>query len=506
MGNRISDRWPVIVGVGEVTDRTTDPAFAKEPLTLIEEAARSAAIDSGRELLAEPTLLRVINVMSWSYRDLPSAVCERLSISPRRKIYGQIGGETPVSHLHEAARAIVAGDAEVALVCGAEAFSSVRVADRAGLSLSWLPQEANPTPITRLTDVLSPLAVLHGLDRPSAIYPLYENACQHFWGQSPEEGRAESAALWSSLSRVAATNPHAWLKREYSAQEIATPSRSNRLVAWPYTKLMVAQPNVNQGCAIIVTSYGRARAAGIPERRMVFVRGGAGACEPRDILARDHYHGASSMDAVLCAARKLLESENERFDLIELYSCFPTVPKMARRALGLQGDHPVTVAGGLTFFGAPLSNYMGHATVAMVRQIRSGKGHVGLLYGQGEVVTKHHSVVLSSSPVRDLGLDTAENDGAQRQADSSRGPLPPIDASYSGPAHIETTTVLYDRDGEPEFGVVVARTPSGARLLARSPKHDHEAIARLTSLDQSAVGLRGAVKQPSSGVAEWHMT
>src|SRR5437870_3038867 len=119
MGNRISDNWPVIVGVGEVIDRPTDPLLAKEPLHLIEEAVRIAATDSGGHFLADTSLIRVVNVMSWSYRDLPSAISERLSISPKTKIYGQIGGETPVAHLHEAARAIGAGNAEVVLVCGA---------------------------------------------------------------------------------------------------------------------------------------------------------------------------------------------------------------------------------------------------------------------------------------------------------------------------------------------------------------------------------------------------
>ena len=53
-----------------------------------------------------------------------------------------------------------------------------------------------------------------------------------------------------------------------------------------------------------------------------------------------------------------------------------------------------TVTGGLTFFGAPLNTYMTHAACAMVRELRDG-GKLGLLYGQGEFVTKHHALVLS---------------------------------------------------------------------------------------------------------------
>jgi acetyl-CoA C-acetyltransferase len=70
----------------------------------------------------------------------------------------------------------------------------------------------------------------------------------------------------------------------------------------------------------------------------------------------------------------------------------PCVPKMARRTLGLGADVKPTVAGGLTFFGAPLNTYMTHAACAMVRQLRGG-ARLGLLYGQGGFVTKHHALV-----------------------------------------------------------------------------------------------------------------
>ena len=45
-------------------------------------------------------------------------------------------------------------------------------------------------------------------------------------------------------------------------------------------------------------------------------------------------------------------------------------------------DVKPTVAGGLTFFGAPLNTYMTHAACAMVRKLRNG-AKLGLLYGQG---------------------------------------------------------------------------------------------------------------------------
>ena len=59
---------------------------------------------------------------------------------------------------------------------------------------------------------------------------------------------------------------------------------------------------------------------------------------------------------------------------------------------------------------------------------------------------------------------------------------------------IETYTVFHHRDGTPRAGVVVARTPAGARTLAHVSREDRETIARLTDPDSEPVGARGWVE------------
>ena len=130
---------------------------------------------------------------------------------------------------------------------------------------------------------------------------------------------------------------------------------------------MVANPTVNMGGALLLTSLAKARAAGIPENKLVYFVGGASAEEPRDYLERDQFVESHAQNAVLKAALDLVDGS--AFDAIELYSCFPCVPKMARRTLGLGADVMPTVTGGLTFFGAPLNTYMTHAACAMVRRL-----------------------------------------------------------------------------------------------------------------------------------------
>ena len=135
----------------------------------------------------------------------------------------------------------------------------------------------------------------------------------------------------------------------------------------------------------------------------------------------------------------LAGGDGRKFDAIELYSCFPCVPKMARRTLGLGTDVQPTVTGGLTFFGAPLNTYMTHAACAMVRKLRNG-AKLGLLYGQGGFVTKHHGLVLSrEAPKQALEQDTS----VQAEADRNRGAVPEFVTEASGKGKVESFTVIY---------------------------------------------------------------
>jgi len=300
---------------------------------------------------------------------------------------------------------------------------------------------------------------------------------------------------------VAAENPYAWIRRPFTSAEIASPSASNRMIAWPYPKLMVANPTVNQGAAVIVTSLERARAARIPEHRLVHLWSGAAAMEPRDYLSRDQFHRSPAMEAVLEHALRQAGLGASDLDWVELYSCFPCVPKMARRVLRLGAEVVPTVTGGLTFFGAPLNDYMTHATAAMVRRLREGPSAVGLLYGQGEFVTKHHALVLARQPAARATL--AADDAVQREADRRRGEVPPIVEVAEGEATLETYTVVFDRDGAPIRPVAVLRTRGGARTMARVAGDPADREALLFDPGASAVGATGTIRRGAAGVLDW---
>jgi acetyl-CoA C-acetyltransferase len=495
------DRIPVIAGVGEITDRPKEIAAGLEPLALLEEALKRAEADSGGKLLDEISSLDIVNFLSWRYRDPEKQLADRLGIKPKHAYYGPVGGESPIRYLHEAAQRIARGECSVAAVCGAEAQSSATKAERAGVKLPWTPFAHDVEEPKRGAAFQKPMAVKLGVFRPVTVYPFYEAATSAHWGQTPRQAMAESGSLWSTYSNVASQNPNAWLKRSFTSDEITTPTPDNRLIAWPYTKLMVANPTVNMGGAVLMTSLAKARAAGVAEDRLVHIWGGASAEEPRDYLIRDQFFESHPQNAVLRAVMDLVGGDGKAFDAIELYSCFPCVPKMARRTLGLGADVQPTVTGGLTFFGAPLNTYMTHAACAMVRKLRGG-GKLGLLYGQGGFVTKHHALVLSRQ-ARHAPL--AQDTSVQAEANRHRGAVPEFVTEAKGRGAVESFTVIYGRSGEVEHGVVMLRTNDNARALARVPAQDGATLAHLLNMDRTPVGSSGDIVSADDGVLEWRV-
>ncbi len=494
------DRIPVIIGVGEIVDRPDDPAKGFEPLALIAQALKCAEHDAGAALLPRIDSLDVVNFVSWRYHEPARQLCQLIGIAPARAVYGPVGGESPVRYLHEAAQRIARGESQVAAIGGAEAQGTATKAERAGIDLPWTPFAHDAPAPVRGASFQHPMSVALGVARPMTAYPFYDAATATHWGQTPRQALQESGDLWARYAATAAHNPNAWIKRPITAQDIITATPDNRLIAWPYTKLMVANPTVNQGAAVLMTSLAVARAAGVAEEKMIHVRGGAWANEPRDFLNREQYFRSDCQDVVLETAMDLAGGNGRAFDALELYSCFPCVPKMARRKLGLGPDVQPTVTGGLTFFGAPLNSYMTHAACAMVRRLR--QGGTGLLYGQGEYVTKHHALVLSSTlPQQPLSQQTS----VQAQADQRRGPAPAVVTDASGPGTVETFTVIYQRTGEVQHGVVVLRTADGSRTLARVRPDETLTIARLTDLDRSPIGLTGPISKGNDGLLEWRV-
>jgi acetyl-CoA C-acetyltransferase len=491
-------RIPVIVGVGQINDRTEDPMQAPDSLGLMEAALRAADADAGGGWLARLDSLAVVDQISYrQLGDVSKPLAAALGATPR--ICGKTrmaSGDSPILLLNEAANRIGAGEIEVAAIVGGEALRTA--AKRAALApASGGTQDAARAMAARKTPAYRQR---YGLVAPVDVYPLYENAGRAAYGQSLEEGQIESSEIWARFSQIAAANPDAWIRKPVAAETIRTASDDNRPIAFPYNKLMVANSSVNQGAGFIVTSLANALAHGVPESRLIYVGLGAAAHEPEDFLARDSYGHSASMEVSLRRTMELNALRVDDLDYVELYSCFPCVPKMARRVIGWPVEKPATVFGGLTFGGGPIGNYMSHAVVSMAEKLRESGTH-GLLFANGGYATHNHSIVLSRQPIP-AGTFPQDFD-FQAEAEARRGPVPHLAEDYTGPGVIETYTVLYQRDGSPRFGVIVARTPSGERFLAKVPATDADALTVLTNGAVQPVGLHGTAVAGPDGDVLW---
>ena len=512
-----ADRVPVIVGVGQVNDRPADPALGLDPLDLMDQALRRADGDAGGGWLPRLDWLGTVRQISFpALGDPAPALATRFGAAPGHCVTSSYpGGDTPVAMLHAAAQAIAAGEVRVAAVVGGEALRTA-----AARTATYNGTRPDPMRSVAVGGQAS-LAHRYGLIAPVDVYPLYENACRAAWGQSLADAQGESGAIWAAMSRVAAANSDAWLRTPRTADEIVTPGPANRPIAWPYTKLQVANNAVNQGAGFIVTSLAAALDAGVPEARLVHVGAGAAAAESEDYLRRDRYDRSASMAVSLTRALDANGLTTADLDAVELYSCFPCVPKMARRVIGWPVDRPATVFGGLTFGGGPIGNYMSHAVASMVERLRR-EGRHGLLFANGGYATKNHTLLLTRErPAPGVVEQRAD---WQAEADAARDPVPPLLESYAGPGAIETHTVLFDRAGTARHGdhverravidvlfdragtarhgVVVARTPAGERFLARVPPSDTAGIAFLTG-DREPIGTAGEAVAGDDGLTIW---
>jgi acetyl-CoA C-acetyltransferase len=487
-----SSRIPVIIGTGQGNDR----ACVHDSLGLMVAALERADADAGGGWIAALDSLAVVNQISFSkLGNCAQHLAQHFGIAP-----GHVEqtpwptGESPVQLLNEAANRIGAGEIQVAAIVGAEAL---RTAAQRAKAATGEKKDA-------LRDVANSgapsLMARHGLVAPTDLYPLYENATRAAWRQSFAEAQDETAALWAGMSAVAAGNETAWLRKALSPEDIIEASDDNRPIAYPYLKRMVANSSVNQGAGFIVTSLARAQDAGISADRIIYVGQGAAAHETHAILKRDRYDRSAGMIITL---QKTLERNgltSADLDHVELYSCFPCIPKMARRVLDWPLDKPITAFGGLTFGGGPIGNYMSHAIGSMVDTLRQTRG-TALLFANGGYATHNHAIVISAEPIVAAHFPSPFDYNAEAAA--LRNAVPPVVEVYEGAATIETFTVFYRRDGSIRFGTVIARTPDGARLLARVDIADSISLDRLLNPEIEAVGATGIVRSEGEGLLHW---
>lgn len=453
------DHFPVIIGAGQdsrpVPDNL-DTAFG--PADLAGAALSRAFADAGMAPQALDVCfgVRLFGDSGPTFpnpfggpNNFPASVCARAGVSASRHIYDHVGGQSPQTLVAEAAQLLMDGQAQTIAIVGAEAIANIKAAGRAGATPDWSEVRSEP-----LDDrgaygpggfLVHMQAIAHRIAAPVYYYGLMECARRAAMGETKAVYQARMANIWGEFAGVAADNPYAAVRTALSGAEIVTPGPNNPIIASPYTKAMVARDGVNQGAAIIMTTYGHAKQMGV--RDVTFLHGHDSCTEPTP-LERARLDRAE-------AQKRVLESVGRGADMYDLYSCFPIVPMEAVRILQLGDDVPKTLTGGLPFFGGPGNNYSLHGIAEAHRRVR-GTDKTAVVYANGGLASKHAVGRYSGVAPDEVRLIHSPDPKPAKTVMTDADPAGAIIA-YS---------VEYRR-GEPTGVVIMAETDPGARFYAR---------------------------------------
>jgi acetyl-CoA C-acetyltransferase len=476
---------PVIAGVAQFNPRAEGLPEAPEPLAMLEKVARGAAEDAGSSrILDSIDVLAVVNVVSARYQNAPDALASQLGIAPKRKLSTTFGGNTPQTLVNYLAREIAAGKIRAAMIVGAEAIYTARhAAKRGGVKWNFARGEGEPEVFGDARMGTNAYEERHGAKLPIHIYPMFENAYRARNGWSLAEHRERMGKLWAAMTSVAAQNPHAWFPKQRTASEITTITADNRIICFPYTKMMNSIMEVDLAAGVIIASAEEARRAGVAKEKLVHIHSVADATDSWWISERDTFSRPTMLNNCIKAALDGAQVSSNDVSHFDFYSCFPIAVELAMEAAGLVSDDPrgPTVTGGLPFAGGPANNYVTHSISAMTGRLRAHPGQLGMTTGLGWYFTKHGAAIYSTrEPEREMQSAVFK--------EPERGAVKAVDQA-EGAATVETYTVEHDRSGEPSAGIVVGRLAGGERFFARTPREVLKDIER-----EEFVGRPGRVR------------
>ena len=455
----MNPRTPVLVGVGQVLDRTSDLVQAQEPLKMMLQASRLAEQDTGTgNFLAQMQSVRVIRGM-WRYDNPAKLIAEEIGAIGAETVGTLIGGNQNQAVINQTASEILNNGLDIALITGAENGNSAAKARKAGIELEITNAPGKYDKVIGATQQPEhhDYEVAKGIRTAIQIYPMYDNAIRHHRGESLEEHIVRVSSLWERFNEIGCKNPNAWVQTPMSAEQIRTPSKNNRRISFPYTKFMNANMSVNMGAALIMCSVQKAQTLGIDPAKWIYPWAGVSGYDHFSASVRDNFYTSPAIRLVAKKLLELSETQVNELSTIDLYSCFPSAVQIAAQEYGLEEDRPLTVTGGLTFGGGPLNNYVMHSiarTVELLRETTSGKG---LVTANGGNLYKHvHGIYAKEPPQKDFRVANVQD---QIDALPSRVCL----ATYQGEAMIESYTVMYDSDEQPTTGHISCLTPDGQR-------------------------------------------
>ena len=383
------------------------------------------------------------------------------------------------------------GDADLVLITGAEAWRTRMAARRPATE----PRTGRRRPTTsRPTE---PVGHRRAADHARRVGPRRGHAgrrstrCSRTRCGPPRAGRIDehrdriSASCGRGFSEVAATNPHAWIQRAYTAEEIRDADARQPHGRLPVHEAHELEQRRRAGRRrVILCSVERAEALGVPRDRWVFPHGRHR--RPRPLVRLEPRRPRTSSPAIRArrAGPRSSWPASGVDDLahVDLYSCFPSAVQIAAHELGLGTDRPLTVTGGLSFAGGPWNNYVMHSIATMVERPARRPRRARAVTANGGYLTKHAFGVYCTEPPPDgvppratrrtevdalPGRELAEEPRRRRHRRDLRRSCTTATASPSGPSSpaCSTTAVASSECTERARIATRLRALTGRRII-----------------------------------------
>jgi acetyl-CoA C-acetyltransferase len=475
----IADNTPVIIGVGQYSERVQDEGY--EALSYMDLAGRalSAAIaDTGAANPVAPAIdtLACIRQFEISRADReppfggpdnrPRAIAKRVGADPKRAILSTTGGQTNQQLLGEFASEIAAGESEVAVIVGSEAISTALSLAAKGEKPDWSEEVGGSIEDHGLgvEELLEMDLFAHGASGAIPLYALCDNARRAKLGKGLEEYRHDIGELFEPFTRVAAANKHSAAPVARSAEELATVTERNRIVAEPYTRMTVARDQVNQAAAIIIASAGKARELGIPKDKWVHIHSITMASELQLMERPDIAKNPATIRSLEAAMRRAGKSLDD-MRYLDFYSCFAIPVFNVADHFGLSPNDPrgLTLTGGLPFFGGAGNNYSAHAICEAVQRCRNDRGSFALVGANGGWMSKYSTGIYSTEPA-----DWSANDRYEKLPKATDAMTRAAGPQTS--ATVETYTINHAKTGSD--AVFIGRNEKGERVCGNADLAD----------------------------------
>jgi acetyl-CoA C-acetyltransferase len=461
--NEIPGNTPVLVGIGTVEQRCEDWSEAREPVSLMADAARAALADSGCAGLADSLGRIYVPRGLWHYSDPARLVAEAIGAGDATTVLAEIGvlQQTPIG---ETCRLIADGELDAGLVVGGEARYRWLRAQIAGSEARETPQATEPDITLRAeAELYLDCEVNTGLGyMPVNYYAILESAFRAANGWSIAEHRDRIAALYSRFSAIAARNPHAWKPIALDPQTIRDSAPKNPMLAFPYTKLHNTSWNVDQAAALLFCSAERARALGVPRQRWLFPVASAECNQMLSVAQRRELHRAPGAGAAAARALAAAGCSVAELDFVDLYSCFPIAVESYAAEIGLDPDRDLTVTGGMPFAGGPLNNYVLQASCRLAELMRERPGSRGMTSSVSGLLTKQGIGLWSTEP----GPHGFQFIDVTAEVAADNPPLE-VAGNCQGDATVAGYTVIYE-SGAARRAVAMLDLPDGRRAVGWS--------------------------------------